>query len=118
MAIWSIWAADDPGLLLTAALPALNPLPSLPIRGTPPPAIIRLHLTDDRRLAVSSSSGYGGTKEIRTLPIAHQRAAYAPLPNLLDLLERPVFPSGEALTTEARLVLVAMAHPFVHGAVW
>lgn len=113
-----IWVADDPGLLLTAALPSLNPLPPLPICGTPPPASIVLHLTGDRRLAVSSSSGHGGTKETLALPTAHQRASFAPLPNLLELLQRRLFPSGEALTTEARLVLEAMAHPFVRGAVW
>ena len=113
-----IWATDDPGLLLTAALPSLNALLPLPIRDTPPPASIRLHLTGDRQLEVSSSSDRGGTKETRALPTAHRLASDTPPPSLLELLEQRLFPSGEALTTEARLVLEALAHPFVRAPIW
>lgn len=114
----AVWVSDDPGLLCTAALPSLDARPPLPFRGTPLAGHIRLELRESGQLNVSSF-GPAGNQTIDTLalPTEHQRAGYAPLEGLLDVAEHRLFPSGGA-SMASRLVIEAVGHPYVRGAIW
>lgn len=57
----------------------------------------------------------GGTIDALALPTDRQRAEYQPVPDLLDIVERRMFPASGA-SRDARLVIEAVAHPFVRPA--
>jgi hypothetical protein len=95
-----LWASQDPGLLAMAALPSLDARPPLPCA------------RQDIAL-----SGDGGPDDKLALPTDRQRAEYAPVPGLLDLVERRLFPATTA-PTAGRLIIEAAALPFVPDASW
>lgn len=114
-----IWVGDDPGLLSVAALPSLDARPPLPFRGSLGRGSIRLKLSEDGRLDVQSV-GPGGSKTVVdtvALPSERQRIEYAGAEGLLDWVERHLFPSGGA-SKAGRLVIEALAYPYVRGAIW
>jgi hypothetical protein len=113
-----LWVDHDPGLLCTAALPSLDARPPLPYRGNPASGDIRLRAREDGRLDVLLSRGDGGrTIDTLALPTDRQRREYASVDGLLDVIERRLFPAAGA-PKAARLVIEAVAHPFVRGAQW
>ncbi|MBI1787000.1 MAG: hypothetical protein HYR60_05525 [Acidobacteria bacterium] len=113
-----LWVDHDPGLLCTAALPSLDARPPLPFRGNPASGDIRLKAREDGRLDVLLSRAAGShTIDTLVLPADRQRAEYAPVDGLLDVIERRLFPAADA-PMAARLIIAAVAHPFVRGAQW
>lgn len=113
-----LWVEDDPGLVSVGALPSLDARPPLPFRGVPANGDIRLEVPSDGRLEVRLTR-HAGDRTIDTLalPTDRQRAEYAPVDRLLDAVEQRLFPTGGA-PMAARLVIEAVAHPFVRGARW
>ncbi len=107
------WAGADPGLLVAAVLPSLDPRPPLPFRGAPPSGGIRLSARQDGWVDILPSAD-AGNRPIDTiaLPTQRQRAEYAPVAALFDLVERRLFPAAPS-PLAGRLVIEAVARPFL-----
>lgn len=112
------WAGAEPGLLYAAALPSLDARPPLPFRGAPASGGIRLSARQDGLLDILRS-GDGANCLIDTiaLPTHRQRKEYAPVDGLFDVVEQRLFPAAGA-PMAGRLVIEAVARPFVCDAPW
>ncbi len=108
-----LFVDDHPGLVSMVALPSLEARPPLPIRGVPARGEVQLQLAPNGRLQVASPRhSDAGTVELLALPTDRQRADYQPVDDLLDAVERRLFPSVAA-PMGARFVIQAVAHAFV-----
>jgi hypothetical protein len=113
-----VWVEYEPGLLCTAGLPSLDARPPLPFRGAPPSSDIRLEIGEKGRLEVMLSRHAGGRPiDSLGLPTERQRADYAPVDGLLELVERRLFGVVEP-PMAARMAIEATAYAFVRGAWW
>ena len=110
-----VWVDYDPGMLCTAVLPSLEARPPLPFRGAPASGNIQLRGDETcLRVTLPDHAG-GGTIDTLALPTDRQRAECAPVEDLLDIVERRLFPAAGA-PGDARFAIEAVAHPFVRGA--
>ena len=119
-----IWVGDAPGLVYTAAIPSLAPLPPLPFRD---PSFLfarklKLSLLSDGRLGVLDASSQPSHLETLALPSPPQRdlssqSNVPALAGLLDAIEGRVF-SGIVRPPDSRLTIEACAFAFLAQDPW
>ena len=110
-----LWVDHDPGLVCMAALPLIEARPPLIFRGVPASGGIQLQIDQAHLQVMFSRHAGGGAIDTLALPTDRQRAEYEPVNDLLDVVERRLFPAEEA-PIGARFVIEAVAYPFVRPA--
>jgi hypothetical protein len=115
----AVWVGGDPGLLCAAALPSLDPRPPLPYRNAPEHPHYLLQSRGSGFIDVSANDMGPRFIETLWLPTKEQRATVAPVIGFFELVERRLFPApGSAVPPSARLLIEAVAEPFVRVAPW